>query len=113
MTPDHVRLIDWDEAAVGPSGFDLSTFLLRFDQSRRPAILDSYRNAVDRLAGWELPADEDLNAIFETAAHARIASLLVWSVAAADEEGPHCDWLLERLNAIVEWIDEVPPVLAV
>ena len=51
----RVRLIDWDEAAAGPIGFDLSTFLLRFDPSHRRWILDIYRQAVDRLAGWELP----------------------------------------------------------
>ena len=49
----RVRLIDWDEAAAGPSWFDVSTFLLRFDPSHRPWILDAYRRAVDRLADWE------------------------------------------------------------
>jgi hypothetical protein len=105
----RVRLIDWDEAAVGPIGFDLSTFLLRFDSSHRPWILDAYRHAVDRLAGWELPPERDLNLIFETAAQARLASLLVWSVAAAvDGES---NWLPERLAALVEWLDAVEPVL--
>ena len=50
-TSVQVRLIDWDEAAVGPAGFDVSTFLLRFDPADRPWILDAYRRAVDRLAG--------------------------------------------------------------
>jgi hypothetical protein len=105
----RVRLIDWDEAAVGPIGFDLSTFLLRFDSSHRPWILDIYRRAVDRLAGWELPHEGALYPIFETAAYARLASELVWSVAAAvdGESG----WLLERLAEIVEWLDAVEPVL--
>jgi hypothetical protein len=105
----RVHLIDWDEAAVGPIGFDLSTFLLRFDSSHRPWILDAYRRAVDRLAAWDLPDERDLNLIFETAAHARLLSLLVWSVAAAvDDES---DWLLERLAAMVAWLDAVTPVL--
>ena len=103
------RLIDWDEAAVGPIGFDLSTFLVRFDPSHRPWILDIYRRAVDRLAGWELPPDRELNAIFETAAYARLLSLLVWSVAAAAEG--ESGWLHERLAALVDWLDEVAPVL--
>jgi hypothetical protein len=105
----RVRLIDWDEAAAGPIGFDLSTILLRFDPSHRRWILDAYRRAVDRLAGWDLPHERDLNLIFETAAYARLASLLVWSVAAAvDGES---DWLLERLAEMVEWLDAVKPVL--
>jgi hypothetical protein len=107
--PVRVRLIDWDEAAAGPIGFDLSTFLLRFDPSYRSWILDAYRKAVDRLAGWDLPAESDLNSIFETAAYARLASLLVWSVAAAvDGES---EWLHERLAEMVGWLDAVAPVL--
>jgi hypothetical protein len=105
----RVRLVDWDETAVGPIGFDLSTFLLRFEPSHRRSILDAYRNAVGRLAGWDLPGERELNLIFETAAYGRLASLLVWSVAAA-EEG-ECDWLPERLTAMVEWLDAVAPVL--
>jgi thiamine kinase-like enzyme len=103
-----VRLIDWDEAAAGPIGFDLSTFLGRFDPSHRLWILDAYRQAVDRLAGWSLPGERELNLIFETAAYARLASLLVWSVG--DSNGTS-DWLIERLGEIVEWLDEVSPVL--
>jgi hypothetical protein len=104
----RARLIDWDEAGVGPIGFDLSTLLLRFDLSHRRAILDAYREAVGRLAGWDLPSEQDLCVIFETAAQARLASLLVWSIAAADGES---DWLPERLASIVEWLDAVHPVL--
>jgi hypothetical protein len=104
-----VRLVDWDEAAVGPVGFDVSTFLLRFDPPRRPWILESYRRAVERLAGWQLPGEHDLNQIFATAAHARLVSLLVWSVAAAAEDDS--DWLPERLAELIEWLDSVEPVL--
>jgi hypothetical protein len=107
--PDQVCLIDWDEAAVGPAAFDVSTFLLRFDPADRAWILDSYRRAVDRLAGWGLPATEDLNSIFETMAYARLASLLVWSIAAADRGEP--DALRKRLTELVGWIDAVAPVL--
>ena len=102
-----VRLIDWDEAGVGPYGYDLSTLLLRFAPAHRPAILDAYGRAVKRLAGWELPPPRDLRLIFETAAQARLASLLVWSIAAAAGE----DWLVVRLASIVEWLDDVTPVI--
>jgi hypothetical protein len=105
----RVRLIDWDEAAAGPIGFDLSTLLIRFDPADRRWILDLYRRAVDRLAGWELPGDSELNLIFETAAYARLASLLVWSVAAAGDGDS--GWLRERLAEMVDWLDEVRPVL--
>ena len=104
----RVRLIDWDEAAAGPIGFDLATFLGRFDSSHRRWILDAYRQAVDRLAGWSLPDERELNVIFETAAYARLASLLVWSVAAPDGTS---GWLIERLGEMVQWLDEVNPVL--
>ncbi len=104
-----VRLIDWDEAGVGPIGFDVSTFLLRFDPSHRRWILDAYRRAVGPLAGWDLPDERELNLIFSTAAYARLASLLVWSVAAAADG--EADWLGQRLADLVEWFDEVEPVL--
>jgi Ser/Thr protein kinase RdoA (MazF antagonist) len=105
----RVRLVDWDEAAVGPIAFDLSTLLLRFDPSHRTWILDAYRQAIDRLAGWELPPDDVLNPVLETAAIARLVSLLVWSVAAAldDDSG----WLPLRLADLIGWLDGVGPVL--
>lgn len=105
---DGVRLVDWDEAGVGPYGFDLSTLLLRFPVARRPAILGAYARAVGRLAGWKLPPPRELGLVLETAAQARLASLLVWSIAAAAEGE---DWLVERLASIVEWLDEVTPVM--
>ena len=71
----------------------------------RPAAM----RANGGLAGWELPGDSELNLIFETAAYARLASLLVWSVAAADEG--ESGWLSERLADMVGWLDDVPPVL--
>ena len=105
----RVRLIDWDEAGAGPSWFDVSTLLLRFDPAHRAWILAAYRSAVDRLADWDIPGDRDLNLIFETSAFARLASLLVWSVAAAADGD--AGWLPERLAAMVEWLDAVKPVL--
>jgi hypothetical protein len=105
----NVRLVDWDEAAAGPPWFDISTFLLRFDPSHRDWILSAYGRAIGRLAGWRVPPRPELDVIMETAAYARLASLLVWSVAAAGES--EAAWLYERLAAVSEWIDEVRPVL--
>jgi hypothetical protein len=104
-----VRLVDWDEAAVGPPAFDLSTFLLQFDRRRRPPMLRRYRQIVRRLVGWEFADDRRLNDAFATVAYARLASLLVWTLAAAD--GDDGAWLTGRLADIVDWLDDVEPVL--
>jgi len=105
----RVRLIDWDEAAAGPPEFDVATLLLRFARSQRHWILDAYRDAVRRLAGWELAPEQELVVLFETAAYARLASLLVWTVA---ETGEHdAAWLPARLRDLVRWFDDVEPVL--
>jgi len=104
----RARLIDWDEAAVGPALFDVSTLLLCFDRAERPRILEIYREAVGRLAGWELREDAALDEVFATAAYARLASLLVWTVGAVHDAPA---WLSERLADLVTWIDEVDPVL--
>ena len=103
------RLIDWDEASVGPALFDVSTLVLRFDPSYRTELIDSYRHAVARLGGPELPRGGELMQILEATAQARLASLLVWSIAAASKGDS--GWLPERLEGIVEWLDAVTPVL--
>jgi hypothetical protein len=105
----RVRLIDWDEAAAGPAESDLATLLLRFAPSQRRWILDAYRDAVRRLAGWELAPERELAALLETAAYARLASLLVWTVAEAAEGD--ADWLPARLREVGRWFDDVEPVL--
>jgi Ser/Thr protein kinase RdoA (MazF antagonist) len=105
------RFVDWDEAAVGPVVFDLSTFLLQFDRSRRPALLDHYRESLHRLAGWRLSDDAALNDALVTVAYARLASLLVWTLASAEQADE--TWLPGRLSDTVGWLDEVEPVLAV
>jgi hypothetical protein len=104
-----VRFVDWDEAAVGPGEFDLATLALRYAPSRRRSILDAYRDAARRLAGWELAPERELVALLETAAYARLASLLVWTVAEAPEGD--AGWLPARLREIARWLDEVEPVL--
>jgi len=105
----RVRFIDWDEAAAGPAEFDLATLLLRFGRSQRHSILDVYREAVRRLAGWELASERELVVLLETAAYARLVSLLVWTVAEAWEGD--ADWLPARLRDLVRWFDDVEPVL--
>jgi hypothetical protein len=105
----RARLVDWDEAAAGPPESDLATLLLRFPRPRRRALLDAYRDAVRRLAGWELAADRELAVLLETAAYARLASLLVWSVTAAADGDDR--WLPARLRDVERWFDDVRPVL--
>ena len=104
----RVCLIGGDEAAPGPIAFALSMFVLRCNPGHRPWILDAYRSAVGRLAGWQLAPASVLNSMFDTAAaHARLASLLVWSLAAADDRS---GWLPERLAEMLQSLDAVEPV---
>jgi hypothetical protein len=105
----RVRFVDWDEAAAGPAESDLATLLLRFAPSERRGVLDAYRDAVRRMAGWELAAERELVVLLETAAYARLASLLVWTVAAAAEGDAR--WLPARLHETGRWLDDVKPVL--
>ncbi|HEY9527260.1 MAG TPA: aminoglycoside phosphotransferase family protein, partial [Anaerolineales bacterium] len=42
----HVRLIDWDRAAVGPIAYDISTFILRFPREQRVGLMELYREAL-------------------------------------------------------------------
>jgi len=95
--------------AVGPASYDLSTFLLRFDASERPWILDLYRESAAE-SGWQLPADEDLNVLFETAECARCASCLIWPAIALVEE--RAAWAFDKLPVIEEWFEAMQPVFA-
>jgi Phosphotransferase enzyme family len=101
------RLIDWDHTGVGPLTYDLSTFLYRFSPAERPWILGDYREAAARW-GSSLPADEDLNLLFETAECARFACCLAEAaLAACRGEG----WGLEELAEIDTWFERLEPVL--
>src|SRR5213076_3072987 len=104
----RARLIDWDHAAVGPASYDLSTFLLRFDARERPWILNLYREAVTE-SDCHLPADEDLNVLFETAECARCASCLIWPAIALVEE--RAAWAFDKLPVIEQWFEQLQPVL--
>src|SRR5438445_3024108 len=82
----RVRLIDWDHVGVGPFSYDLSTFLMRFSPAERPWILSRYRQAV-ALVGWRLPAERELNVLFETAEYARFANRVAWAAMAFRQAG--------------------------
>jgi Ser/Thr protein kinase RdoA (MazF antagonist) len=102
------RLIDWDHAAVGPASYDLSTFLMRFPESERLWILDSYREAVAP-AGWRLPGVPDLNLMFETAELARFANRIIWPAIALVQD--QAEWGFEALAEVEQWFGSLEPVL--
>lgn len=104
----QARLIDWDQVAVGPASYDLSTFLIRFPASHRHWILGLYRQAVAR-AGWRLPGTDDLNLLFETAEFARYVNLLVWPAIAVGRDNP--PYALEQLEEVERWFLAWKPVL--
>lgn len=103
----RARLIDWDQAGVGPVVYDLSTFISRFTSPFRIPALQFYRRAV-RTAGWRLPGPADLNHAFETAEHARLASCLISPAEAAGEDA---DWGFEDLREVDRWFAALRPVL--
>ena len=104
----HGRLIDWDHVGVGPFSYDLSTFLMRFPPAERPWILRRYRQAVSA-AGWRLPAERDLNVLFETAEYARFAIRVAWAAMAWLHDG--AEWVPVELAEIARWFEVWRPVL--
>src|SRR5437667_6425167 len=104
----HARFIDWDHAGVGPASYDLSTFLLRFPAEHRQWILELYRQAVAE-AGWRLPAERELNTLFETHEYARFANRIIWPAIALVTD--RAAWGLEALAEIDEWFEQFDPVL--
>ncbi|HWP33817.1 MAG TPA: aminoglycoside phosphotransferase family protein [Solirubrobacterales bacterium] len=105
----RARLIDWDQASVGPVVYDLSTFIFRLSSPVRLPALRLYGRAV-RAAGWRLPRLADLNDAFETAECARLASCLV---SPAEAAGEGAAWAFEDLRAIEGWFAAMRPVLTV
>jgi thiamine kinase-like enzyme len=109
VLPDgQARLIDWDHVAAGPAAYDLSTFILRFPQTRRFELIDLYQEAAHR-TGWEIPAYEDLNIIFETCEYARYACQIIWPAIALWESG--ASWALEELEEVERWFQTWEAVL--
>jgi thiamine kinase-like enzyme len=105
----RARLIDWDHAGAGPISYDLSTLLLRFPPRHRRWILGRYRREIGRLAGWQLPADAELDAVFETAEFSRLSSMVGGAARAVGTPGS--DWAVERLSSIDAWFEAYTPVL--
>lgn len=105
----RARLIDWDNAGVGPFSYDLSTFLIRFPPGDRPWILSRYRQAVAQ-TGWRLPEVRDLNLLFETAEYARFANRVAWAAMAWLHDG--VEWVPVELAEIERWFEAWRPVLA-
>lgn len=104
-----VLMIDWDHAGVGPVIYDLSTLLVRFKPDRRLWVLDLYRAAVRRQAGWELPDADRLNRVFETCEYARLANALIWPAIAAADLSPV--GAFDDLAEIEQWFEKLQPVL--
>jgi Phosphotransferase enzyme family len=114
LLPGHgdgrqARLIDWDQAAIGPVVYDLSTFVSRLSSRARLPALRLYERAV-RTAGWDLPDPAELNYAFETAEYARLASCLI-SPAEAAAEG--AEWGFDDLGEVDRWFAALRPVLPV
>jgi len=104
----RVRLIDWDHVGVGPFSYDLSTFLMRFSPAERPWLLSHYRQAV-AVVGWRLPAERELNVLFETAEYARFAIRAAWAAMAWLHDG--AEWVPVELAEIARWFEVWRPVL--
>lgn len=111
----QARLIDWDHVGVGSISYDLSTLLARFPVADRHEILDLYRRALERdlpngpQRGWRLPGVRVLNALFDTAEHARLANRVIWpALAVLDGQA---DWGFEELTRVEQWFEEWQPVL--
>src|SRR6266496_3958869 len=102
----RARLIDWDHAAVGPSSYDLSTFLLRFPAQDRSWVLELYERAVAG-AGWRPPHAEALNGSFETHEYARFANRIIWPAIALAMDC--AEWGVEALAEIEQWFEEWRP----
>lgn len=108
----RVRLIDWDHAGVAGFSYDLSTLLFRFPISQREGILADYAEVVAG-QGWRLPDLDTLNALFDTAERARIASQIAWpALVLLRKDASLRDWALGLLCEIRTWFDELAPVLA-
>jgi hypothetical protein len=103
----RVRLIDWDNAGVGPISYDLSTLLSRLPSCDRLWILDVYRGSLGQL-GWHLPSVADLNLLFGTAEWARWANCVIEPALAAAEGA---EWGFDDLASVEQWCELMTPML--
>jgi thiamine kinase-like enzyme len=104
----RAQLIDWDHVGTGPFTYDLSTFLYQCSRDERPWILRRYREAVEH-AGWRLPDDAQLNAIFYTAECARYAHCILWAAMALVNDG--AEWGMRDLVDYDRWFETLRPPL--
>ncbi len=104
----NVRIIDWDRTAVGPTSWDLSTFLLRFPRHSRTWIFDLYAAAMKQ-AGWRMPSWREFNLLSEICEYARLANDIIWPTISImkdkDDQG------FERLEEIGHRFDDLNPIL--
>ena len=102
------RLIDWDHAGIGPTIYDLSTFLLRFPERHRQWVLGLYREQI-ALQGWRLPGIRELNFLSETAELARYANCVIWPAIALAHD--HVPWAYDQLADVLQWFENLSPVI--
>jgi aminoglycoside/choline kinase family phosphotransferase len=103
----RIHLIDWDHAGVGPSMYDVSTFLLRLPSARRASALADY---LGERGAWDgsAPGVGDWNLLFDTAERARLANGILWRALAGAEGAA---WALDDLPDFDAWLAELGPVL--
>lgn len=106
----RVRLIDWDRAAVGPVGYDVSTLLSRLPREWRSWALARYRSALEG-RGVSLPADAELRRAFAAAELARCVDRLVWP-AIAVLTGEDVEWGWSELPEVASWFDGIDEAAA-
>ena len=104
----EARLLDWDRVGVGPTSYDLSTFLLRFPRERRACVLDHYDRAVVAEGGRPLER-RPLAMNFETAELARYANRVIWPARAIAEGDT--SWAFTELAEVERWFEAFRPVL--
>jgi hypothetical protein len=97
-----VRLLDWDRAGVGPSGYDVSTLVNRLPLEDRDLALTLYEDALAP-AARRLPARPELDFLFVTFELARLASSVLWAALAVRED-PRAEWALEELSLAPGWL---------
>ena len=98
----RARLVDWDQVAVGPFSYDLSTLLLRLPAGDRCEIVERYCAAMDP-HGWEKVSRDDLDVMMDTAERARCANGIIWPTLAVVREG--ADWGFPQLAEVERWFE--------
>src|SRR5439155_222957 len=95
----------WAPAAAGGPPPQQGPWLVLFHVKRRRRHPGS-RSAA---AGWRLPAERELNVLFETAEYARFAIRVAWAAMAWLHDG--AEWVPVELAEIARWFEAWRPVL--